>query len=103
MFSCILLFFFINNYFLVSGNCYQCNYNCKTKENDNCKCSSCEDGYYLLNYQCLKCSSNCKTCSGSSTYCLSCNEGYDMVSSNNCVSCPQPCKTCSAAYYCSSL
>ena len=26
-----------NNYFLLSGKCYECNVNCKTKENDNCK------------------------------------------------------------------
>ena len=30
----------IDNYYLASGTCYKCNINCKTKENDNCKCAS---------------------------------------------------------------
>ena len=37
----------IDNYFLFSGKCYQCNLNCNTIEDDNCKCKSCNDGYYL--------------------------------------------------------
>ena len=36
----------IDNYFPLSGICYECNYNCSTTESDNCKCSTCDDGYY---------------------------------------------------------
>ena len=43
----------IDDYFLISNSCYECNKNCKTTLDDNCKCDTCEDGYYLENYQCL--------------------------------------------------
>ena len=84
----------IDNYFFLPNECYQCNINCKTKQNDNCKCASCEDGYYLYNYQCLKCNSNCKTCLGTDTYCLTCDEGFYLTDNNICTECIEPCKTC---------
>ena len=91
----------IDNYFALSGKCYQCNtINCKTKESDNCKCKVCEDGYYLSNYQCHKCASNCKTCSNTTIYCIVCFDGYYLTSNNTCSECISPCRTCSSETNC---
>ena len=90
-----------DDYFLLSSVCYNCNVNCKTKENDNCKCKTCYYGYYLSNYQCLKCDSSCKTCSDSATKCEKCNEGYYLVSTTNtCEKCPNNCKVCTSSTKC---
>ena len=92
----------LDNYFLVSSKCYECNFNCKTS-NDSCKCDSCNDGYYLDNNQCLLCNSSfCKTCSGSATSCLSCHDGK-YLSDNNCLDCDIKCKICiSSPNHCTS-
>ena len=92
----------IDDYFLISNSCYECNKNCKTTLDDNCKCDTCEDGYYLENYQCFQCDSNCNTCSVSSINCLSCNIGYYLSTSNNCEECPNICEECTNENICNS-
>ena len=81
---------------MLSKKCYQCNFQCKTS-NDNCKCDSCNEGYYLSNYQCLEYNSNCKTCSGIATNCLSCKVGYYLNTCKFCSQCINPCRTCSSS------
>ena len=74
----------VNNYFLFSNNCYQCNYNCETFESDNCKCKSCYQGYYMSKFQCFECASNCLNCLFSPTNCSDCFEGYHLDLNNIC-------------------
>ena len=79
----------VDNYFLISKNCYQCNINCKTSF-DNCKCITCDTGYYFNNYQCLKCVDNCKTCTHSADYCTSCDTNKYLYE-NSCLNCNESC------------
>ena len=93
----------IENYFLVSDNCYKCNINCKSTI-DGCQCKNCYDGYFLSNSQCLKCSDpNCKTCVYSADNCLICKDDYYLDSNNHsCIQCPKPCNTCYNETICNS-
>ena len=92
----------IDNSFLLSSKCYQCNIDCKTTS-DNCRCDTCNDNYYIKNFQCLNCDDkNCKTCLNSGDNCVSCNNGYDLLPEKVCIECKSPCKTCSSINTCSS-
>ena len=72
----------------------KCGENCKTKDEDGCKCLDCFDGFYLDDYDCKKCDSNCKTCITTSTTCASCNETHFLDKDNKCSLCNPNCKTC---------
>ena len=91
----------IDNYFLLSGICYECNISCLTIKDDNCRCDSCEEGYYLYNFQCLICDSNCKSCENDSINCVTCENGNYLTSNRTCEICDSNCKTCSGtSTYC---
>ena len=78
------------------------NEKCKQCDNDNNKCSSCNDGYYLPDFEknkCQKCSiDNCLKCYGNKTSnnCTKCNsnlkEGYESGINRTIISCKLPCE-----------
>lgn len=72
----------------------KCGENCKTKDEDGCKCLDCYDGFYLDDYDCQKCDSNCKTCNNAATTCTSCNDTHFLDKDKKCSLCDLNCKTC---------
>lgn len=101
-----------SNTYKSDQECIDCNYPCKTCEENADKCTSCEDGYYLdTNNACHSCNESCLTCSGPNT-CLSCkspnylqgdkcvticNTGYFQNNNNRkCEKCMDNCSMCNS-------
>ena len=68
----------------------KCGENCKTTDEEGCKCVDCYDSFYLDDYDCKKCDSNCKSCIGTANNCTECN-GTKFLYQNECLDCANNC------------
>ncbi|OMJ74195.1 hypothetical protein SteCoe_26950 [Stentor coeruleus] len=75
--------------------CSKCTSPCKTCQDSQTYCTSCNSDYYLTTSNtCILCDNKCLTCETSAAYCTSCVDGKYVTTSNTCQDCTVSCATC---------